>query len=157
MAAEPQPAPIPTPRRSLALLWWIVPVVALGFALLPEGRLGCADPMERETSPDAAWTLTLCRRPMWFAVPGASGDAPGWIVLRDVHGGVRGVVDLGMVQSYRAAEGMKTMWEPGWVRVPLAAELPLDAASGPVARWVGGRLWRWRTLLGLVPTDDQFR
>ncbi|MGI4799101.1 MAG: hypothetical protein ACRYG8_34700, partial [Janthinobacterium lividum] len=70
-------------------------IVALGFASLPEGRLGCVEPIERETSPDAAWTLTLCRRPLWFAMPGGGSDAPGWIVLRDAQNGIRGVVDLG--------------------------------------------------------------
>lgn len=30
-------------------------------------------------------------------------------------------------------------------------------ASSPVARWAEARVWRWRALLGLVPTDDMFR
>lgn len=138
-------------------MWWILPIIGIVFALLPEGRLGCSDPVEREASPDAAWTLTLCRRPMWFAMPGGRSDSPGWVVLRDLHGAIRGVVDLSMIQSYRATSATGPVWEPGWVRVPLAAELPLTAASGPVARWMEGRIWRWRALLGLVPTDDMFR
>lgn len=141
-------------RRKLVLS--SVAAVAFSAALLPDSRLECADPEEREASPDHAWTLTLCRRPMWFAMPGGSGDASGWIVLRDAQGAIRGVVDLSMVQSYRAA-GLATQWAPDRVRVPLVAELPLVPASGPVARWVEARIWRWRALLGLVPTDDMFR
>ncbi len=110
--------------------------------------------MACETSPDGAWTLTLCRRPMWFAMPGGGGDAPGWIVLRDVQGAIRGVVDLSMVQAYRAAAGSPTKWGPDRVEVLLVAELPLVPAAGPVSRWVEGRIWRWRALLGLVDNDD---
>lgn len=144
--------------RSVALTFCSgIALLALGLALLPEGRLGCTNPIEREASPDGAWELTLCRRPMWFAMPGAGSDAPGWIVLRDAQRGIRGVVDLGMVQNYRAAAGTDTVWEPGRVQVPLVADLPLTAASGPVARWIDGRIWRWRAVLGLVPTDDMFR
>lgn len=132
-------------------------IVALGFASLPEGRLGCVEPIERETSPDAAWTLTLCRRPLWFAMPGGGSDAPGWIVLRDAQNGIRGVVDLGMIQNYRATAGAETVWAPDRVEVFLVADLPLSPAAGPVTRWLDGQLWRWRSLLGFVPTDDQFR
>lgn len=140
-------------RRGLLLL----PALLLVAALLPEGRLGCAEPELREWSPDGAWSLTLCRRPTWFAMPGGSGDAPGWIVLRDAQDGIRGVVDLSMVQAYGSATGASTQWEPDRVRVQLVAELPLVPASGPVARWMDAQVWRWRALLGLVPTDDMFR
>lgn len=131
-----------------------LPVLLL--LLAPEGRLACAEPEVTEHSPDRAWTLTLCRRPMLFAMPGGASDAPGWIVLRDAHGAVRGVVDLGMVQSYGAA-GMPTRWGAGEVVVPLVAELPLRPASGPFARWLEERVWRLRALFGLTPTDDEFR
>ena len=142
-----------TRHRGLMLLL----AFALWAALWSDGRLGCADPEVRETSPDQAWTLTLCRRPMLLGMPAGSGDAPGWIVLRDAQGAIRGVVELSMVQAYRAAAGSVTEWEPGLVRLPMVAELPLVPASGPVARWVGVRIWRWRALLGLVPTGDMFR
>ena len=135
----------------------LVALVLAAVLLQPEARLDCSDPEESETSPDGAWTLTLCRRPMWFAMPGGSGDAPGWIVLRDVQGAIRGVVDLSMVQAYRAAAGSPTKWGPDRVEVMLVAELPLVPAAGPVSRWVEGRIWRWRALLGLVGSDDMFR
>lgn len=140
--------------------WWLATIVVipvLGFVLLPEGRLGCDDPMEHETSPDLAWTLSLCRRPMLFAMPGGSSDAPGWIVLRDSSDAIRGVVDLGMVQEWWSVPGVKPEWKPGRVVVMMAAELPLTPASGPVTRWLQARVWRWRALLGLVPTSDMFR
>lgn len=130
---------------------------ALGFALLPEGRLGCADPMEHETSPDAAWILSLCRRPMLFAMPGGSSDAPDWVVLRDRSGSIRGVVGLEMVQLWWSMPNTTAQWKPDLVVVPLVAELPLVPASGPVSRWLQARVWRWRALLGLVPTSDMFR
>ena len=135
----------------------LVALVLAAVLLQPEARLDCSDPEESETSPDGAWTLTLCRRPMWFAMPGGSGDAPGWIVLRDVQGAIRGVVDLSMVQAYRAAAGSPTKWGPDRVEVMLVAELPLVPAAGPVSRWVEERIWRWRALLGLVGSDDMFR
>lgn len=148
------------PWGSMRKRWRLVALVlipALAFALLPEGRLGCDDPMEHETSPDAAWTLSLCRRPMLFAMPGGGSDAPGWVVLRDGSGGIRGVVDLEMVQLWWSVPGVTAEWQPDRVIVPLTAELPLTAASGPLSRWLQGRVWRWRAMLGLVPTSDMFR
>lgn len=147
------PAQPRSPRHRLLLL----PILAgLAIPLAPEGRLRCHEPWIRETSPDEAWTLELCRVPMVFAMPGASGDAPGWIVLRDSAGAIRGVSWLSMVQSYGAARGVPTDWSRGRVEVPLVAELPLVPASGPVTRWWDDRLWRLRALLGLVTTDDDF-
>lgn len=128
----------------------------LALLLAPEGRLACTEPLLTERSPTGAWTLTLCRRPMLFAMPGGSGDAPGWIVLRDASGAIRGVVGLSMVQTYGVADA-PTVWGAGRVQVPLTAELPLRPASGPLARWLEDRLWRLRAWLGLVPTDDMFR
>lgn len=147
----------PVARRRRILLPLLLATAGLGLVLLPEGRLACSDPYEHEASPDGAWTLTLCRRPKVFSMPGGSSDAPGWIVLRDVEGSIAGVVDLGMVQNYRAAAGAPTQWTAHRVDVLLTAQLPLVPASGPVGRWVTARVWRWRALLGLVPTDDMFR
>lgn len=143
-------------RRLWPWLCITLSVAALALLLVPEGRLGCADPTARETSPDDAWTLTLCRRPMWFAMPGGSGDAPGWIVLRDAEGAIRGVSEIGMVQLYGAGGG-GTVWRQDQVAVPLIAELPLRPARNGVARWLEDRLWRLRALLGLTTTDDMFR
>lgn len=142
-------------RRKLVLSCFAA--LALSAALLPESRLGCADPEEHDTSPDHAWTLTLCRRPMWFAMPGSSSDAPGWIVLRDISGAIRGVVDLEMVQLWWSMPNTKTEWKPDLVIVPMVAELPLTSASGPATRWLQARVWRWRGLLGLVPNSAMFR
>jgi hypothetical protein len=135
----------------------IVLIPVLGLALMPQGRLGCNDPMEHETSPDSAWSLSLCRRPMLFAMPGGSSDAPGWIVLRDKWGAIRGVVDLEMVQLWWSVPGVTVEWKPDRVIVPMTAELPLTEASGPAPRWLQARIWRWRAMLGLVPTSDMFR
>ena len=144
------------PRRPAArvgVVSVIVPVAGvLAFCLAPERRLACGDPWLDAASPDRAWTLTVCRRPMLFAMPGGSGDAPGWIVLRDCAGAIRGVVHLDMMQLLAEASG-DPRWESGRVEIPGLAEMPLVPALGPVSRWLGDRLWRVRALIGLVPSD----
>lgn len=134
-----------------AIVCTIVPVLAL--LLAPEGRLACREPGARETSPDGAWTLTLCQRPMLFSVPGGGSDAPGWIVLRDRTGAIRGVQDLAMVQMYSG----DTTWAPDRVARSLVTEMPLRPAANPFRRWLDDRVWRLRALLGLVATDADFR
>ncbi len=141
-------------------LRWLLGVVLFataGILLIPEGHLACDEPEFREASPDAAWTLTLCRRPMWFAMPGSASDAPGWIVLRDRAGAIRGVTGLSMVQVYgAAAPGTQTVWRPHRVERPLVSEMPLPRARSAATVWLIDRLWRVRALLGLVQTDDAF-
>lgn len=124
----------------------------LALALVPEGRLSCREPSLDAASPDRAWTLTVCRRPMLFAMPGGASDAPGWIVLRDSRSAIRGVVHLDMMQLLGEAGG-DPIWEDGRIALPGLAEMPLAPAAGPVSRWLGDRLWRLRALAGLVPSD----
>ncbi len=78
------------------------------------------------------------------------------VALRNISGAIRGVVDLGMVQEWWSVPGVRTEWKPGLVIVPMVAELPLTPASGSATRWLQARVWRWRALLGLVPTSDMF-
>jgi hypothetical protein len=141
-----------------AAMWGLavlsLPVLAL--VLAPEGRLACAEPYVSEASPDGAWTLTLCRRPMWLAMPGGASDAPGWLVLRDRTGAIRGVTELGMVQSYGAAAGLGTAWLPDRVERPLVTEMPLPRTHDPARVWLEDRVWRLRALVGLVTSDDAF-
>ena len=127
-------------------------VLVLAVALVPEGRLACSKPEARETSLDGAWTLTLCRRPMWFAMPGSSSDAAGWVVLRDRTGSIRGVTGLGMVQMY----GGETVWSPDRVERSLVTAMPLPRTRNATLVWLEDRLWRLRALLGLVQSDDAF-
>lgn len=130
-----------------------LPVLAgLALCLAPEGRLACAEPWLDAASPDRAWTLRVCRRPMLFGMPGGSSDAPGWIVLRDAGGAIRGVVHLDMMQLLGEAYG-DPAWESGQFVLPGLATLPLAPAAGPVSRWLADRLWRLRALTGLVPSD----
>ena len=139
--------------RRIGLLAAVAAVSAFSFA--PEGRLACADPWLSQRGPDGAWTLTVCRRPMFFAIPGGSSDAPGWIVLRDAAGGIRGVVHLDMMQLLaESGPAGGTVWKPGEVTLSGLATLPLDEAWGPVTRWLGERIWRVRALLGLVRSDE---
>ncbi|WP_338664375.1 hypothetical protein VQH23_04245 [Pararoseomonas sp. SCSIO 73927] len=144
-----------TPRRRPYRLLLLIPLAVLAVLLAPEGRLRCDSPWVRETSPNGAWTLELCRVPMVFAMPGSSSDAPGWLVLRDTEGAIRGVTWLDMVQIY--GNSGPAEWRGSLVSVPLAAELPLVQASGPLSRWWEDRVWRLRALLGVVATDADFR
>ncbi|MEH3147711.1 MAG: hypothetical protein PGN34_20740 [Methylobacterium frigidaeris] len=131
-----------------------LPVAAvLALALAPEGRLACGESWLDAASPDRAWTLRVCRRPMPFAMPGGGSDAPGWIVLRDSEAAIRGVVHLDMMQLLDDVRD-DPAWEPGRVVLPGLAEMPLAPAAGPVSRWFADRLWRLRALTGLVPSDE---
>ncbi len=125
----------------------------LAFAFAPERRLACEETWLTERSPDRAWTLTVCRRPMTFAMPGGSGDAPGWIVLRDAEGAIRGVVHLDMMQLLaELGPAGGTRWEAERVVLSGLADMPLVPAAGPISRWFADRLWRLRALVGLVPS-----
>jgi hypothetical protein len=148
----------PRPRRRVpirALLAVVAIVLVATILLVPEGRLACAEPdVPPDRSPDGRWSLTLCRRPMLFSMPGGSGDAPGWLVLRDHSGAIRGVSELEMVQLYGgAAPGEPTEWRAGRVTRTFVVDLPLTPASGPFRRWLDDRLWRIRALLGLTATS----
>ncbi len=142
-------------RLALALLAIATLSIAL-IALAPEGRLACDEPyVTPDRSPEGRWTLTLCRRPMFFAMPGGASDAPGWMVLRDDHGAIRGVSSLSMVQLFgQVPPDMQTTWEADRVWRDMIVELPLVPASSPFRRWLDDRLWRLRALAGFTPTDD---
>lgn len=159
MTADPPDTP-PRPRRPRArrIALAALLLVVVGLFLMPEGRLACAEPyIPPERSPDGAWTLTLCPRPMIFAMPGGSSDAPGWLVLRDRHGAIRGVAELEMLQLYGAAAGAETEWRAGRVSRTFVVDLPLVEASGPVDRWLVDRLWRLRAMIGLTSSSDKLR
>lgn len=141
-------------RRLGGLAGALLTAPVLALALAPEGRLRCADPWVESPSPDRTWTLTVCRRPMLFAMPGGSGDAPGWIVLRDADGAIRGVVHLEMMQMLGENGAVADMrWDADRVVLPFLAEMALVPASGPLARWFEDRIWRLRVWSGLVPAD----
>jgi hypothetical protein len=130
-----------------------------GFALLlwvvaPVGALDCREPRWSSTSPDGA-SLRLCpRRVGAFAMPGQGGDAPGFLVLRDAAGWVRGVASIEMVQTLQREQAR---WERGTVHIPLHAELPHPAwRPAPIAFLVEAQ-WRVRAYLGLIPSDRDFR
>ena len=145
-------------RTRLAVAATLVLAVAvLALVLAPEGRLACTtERMDTETSPDGAWSMTLCRRPIWpMTMPGNSGGAPGWIVLRDREGAIRGVSALDSVQQY-GIYGFDTEWRTDRVVKLMAVEFPLVPAPNPFRRWLDDRVWRWRALLGLTPTELMF-
>ncbi|GJE55216.1 hypothetical protein EKPJFOCH_1705 [Methylobacterium thuringiense] len=145
----------PSRRRRVRAVLLALPVVALlSFLLAPERHLACDETWLKERSPDHAWTLTVCRRPMMFAMPGGGSDAPGWIVLRDADDAIRGVVHLEMMQLLaEAGPAGGTRWQPDRVMLSGLAEMPLVPATSPVSRWFADRLWRVRASAGLVPSD----
>ncbi|WP_102959442.1 hypothetical protein [Mangrovicella endophytica] len=124
--------------------------------LVPEGRLACGEPYVTERSPDGRWTLTVCGRPMFFAMPGGGSDAPGWIVLRDEAGAIRGVSSLTMLQLYGgAAPGFGLQWSRSRVSRAMVLDLPLDPGANAFERWWTDRMWRLRALAGLTPGDEE--
>lgn len=141
-----------TRRQALAI---VASFIVLAVVLVPEGFLACTDELA-EHSPDGYWTLNLCRRPMFFGMPGSSGDVPAWIVLRDQSGAIRGVSSLGMIQSYGAASGLPTEWTQTKVERLLVVEFPLVPAPNAFMRWLDDRFWRLKAWLGLTTSDDDF-
>lgn len=140
------------PRRLPLLL---LTVALASFAFMPEGRLHCGTPYLTEHSPDGRWSLTICGRPMVFAMPGGGSDAPGWIVLRDRAGAIRGVSSVAMLQLYGGAvSGSDLEWHPSRVVKRMVLDLPLDASTGPFERWWTDRVWRLRALLHATPSDE---
>ncbi len=125
--------------------------LAAGLAFDP---LACEKPYMRSVSPDAAFSLTVCRRPMLFAMPGQGSDAPGWAVLRDAGAHIGGVVDVDMVGGI----GIAPRWS-GWsVELPLVAIMNLPPEDRPDwLRWTVDKIWRLRAWVGLVPSSRQFR
>ena len=123
--------------------------------LLPNGHLACPDDV-MDRSPDGVWTLSLCTRPVLFAMPGQGSDAPAWIVLRDAAGYVRGVSALDMVQNY-GASGTPPRWDLRQVRIPLTVDMPLPPARSRLRRWLEDRAWRFRALTGLTTRSEDFR
>lgn len=81
--------------------------LVLAVVLTPEGRLACTESEAREASPDGAWTLTLAADRCGSQCRTAPAT-PGWVVLRDRAGAIRGVTGLGMVQMYSG----ETDWRP---------------------------------------------
>lgn len=141
--------------RRIGLL--VAAALVAAFAFVPERRLACAqeETWLSERSPDGAWTLAVCRRPMFFAMPGGSSDAPGWIVLRDATGAIRGVVHLDMMHLLaESGQAGGTIWRPSEVVLSGLATIPLREATGPVGRFLADRVWRVRALLGIVPSDE---
>lgn len=140
-------------RLSLAAIIAVTsPLMMLVFA--PAGRLACDSPYLTETSPDGRWTITVCGRPVWFAIPGSGSDAPGWIVLRDETSSIRGVSSLSMLQLYGGVSGSETEWTSSHVRRLMVFDMQLSQAQDPLDRWRNEHIWRLRALVGLVPDNE---
>lgn len=140
-------------RRIRRLGLAIAVAAPLAVILAPEAGLACREPYLTETQPGGRWSVTVCGRPQFFAMPGGGSDAPGWIVLRDDHGVVRGVSSLDMLQLYGTTGG-QTEWTTRSVSRSMVFELPLVPAQGRIERWWDEQIWRLRALTGLTPDDE---
>lgn len=130
--------------------------IILAIVLTPEGRLRCEDPYLTEAQPGGQWSLTVCGRHKFCAMPGGGSDAPGWMVLRDDHDTVRGVSALAMLQLYGTMVGV-TEWTTRSVSRSIVFGLPLEPAQGRLERWWNERIWRLRAVAGMTPTDEDYR
>ncbi len=136
-------------RIPLTVLLMAVVLVVLATAPL----LDCGESAYRRwVSPDGAFTLTVCRRPMLFAFPGQGGDAPGYAVLQS-QGRIAGVVAIDMVGGIT----YPPTWSGDSVELPLEAEFDLPETNAAIVAVPRDAAWRLRTALGLIPTSDQFR
>lgn len=125
----------------------------LFIALATGPLLDCEDTaFRRWVSPDGAYSLTVCRRPLMFALPGQGSDAPGYAVLR-ANGAVAGVVAIDMV----GAISYPPEWQPDSVELPLEAEFILPESTSAIVAWPRDVSWRLRTAFGLIPSSDEFR
>lgn len=144
-------------RRVLSTGGALLALLVLAIVFAPTGRLSCHDPYLTEKSPDGRWTITVCGRPMMFAMPGSGSDAPSWIVLRDDTGAIRGVSSLAMLQLYGGAfSGGETEWSEARVQRPMVFALPLHRSDSAFGRWWDERIWRLRALVGFVPDERQY-
>lgn len=148
-------AKCPLQRRG-AIVGALASLVVAIFVLVPAGSLACKTPYLTEFSPDGTWRLDVCSRPRMFAMPGSGSDAPGWIVLRDGQGGIRGVAALAMLQLYGDTSS-PTEWSERKVSRSMVFELAIEPAESTFARWWDERLWRWRAHLGLTSSDEELR
>lgn len=107
--------------RARALPCWLLPLsVALALAVLGAFFLGYWDRYGAEVyksfaSPDGRFELVVYRHSVGFMGPGQSGDAPGYLELREVQTGrVLGICDVEMVQLVENVD-----WSPANVHVRL--------------------------------------
>jgi hypothetical protein len=136
-------------RIPLTVLFLAAIMVTLATAPL----LDCEETAYRRwASPDGAFTLTVCRRPMLFAMPGQGSDAAGYAVLH-AQGRVAGVVSIDSVNGITYPPN----WQPGSVELPLEAEFELPDSDSPIVAVPRDAAWRLRTALGLIPSSDEFR
>ena len=126
----------------------IVILVLIAAILFYWPSLDCVPPYAAWRSPDLGVALTICRRPLPFAIPGQASDAPGYAVLRR-GGRIAGVVGLEMVGAVDQAPE----WTNERVVLPLQAEFELPATRPSLGTDL---LWQLRTVLGAIPHSTDF-
>lgn len=126
-------------------------LLAISIAI-PEGSLKCDD-QSPDVSPDGEWSISVCRRPMLFGMPGGGSDASAWIVLRDKYGSIRGVSDLNMIQNYGLNE---IQWGENKVKRLSIFELNLSKTNNGFIRFFEDRIWRIRALFNITKSNEDF-
>jgi len=121
--------------------------------LAPSRWMDCDRPDWVSRAPDGAHSLTACARPMLMAMPGGGGDNDGWLVLRDARGFIQGAVDVSLIRQ----TSNEVRWAGRTASIPLVATLHGGPERSLPVAFATDRLWRLRGLVGLTPTDAEFR
>jgi hypothetical protein len=140
-------------RRRLLFWLGLAVLVLAARAVLPPANLGCAVPELLSPAPDGQASLAICRRPLWFAMPGQGGDAPAWAEMRDARGNIAGLVDI----STMAVMQGPVEWTDEGAAMPLVFALDRPMPLPAPASWLRDAVWRLRAFLFLVPDDADFR
>ena len=99
---------------------WILALVALAGASIvllflyrdPDGR-----EWARYTQPSGGFSVVVYRLPLWFAMPGGSGDAPARIQLQDRNA---------KVLEQAEVESLQVVTEPEWSDDSVSMKLVFD-------------------------------
>lgn len=111
-------------KTSLKILIGVVLAGGLLFGLWQVWCIATTSEYKSFTSPDGRFKVVVYRRAMLIALPGQSGDAPGYVKLVDEEGRVLGKKKVNMVQII---EESVILWKEDYVFIgPLSVkwELP---------------------------------
>jgi hypothetical protein len=104
--------------------WWLLLLVPVALLVGVFGwhvyRRAAASEYKTFWSPDSNYRVVVYRMPELYAMPGASGDAPGYVRLYDKAGRILKEQDVEMVQLID-----RVRWENGKVTIALFAEWDL--------------------------------
>lgn len=106
--------------RARRVLIWAVAALVLAAVALYAVRESLAEEYTTFPSPDGKFKIVVYRYPTLSAMPGQSGDAPGYVTLYDERGRALASASVEMVQNVD-----QVRWEEHKVDVKLVAEWQL--------------------------------